>query len=160
MALQNPDVQTVLQCYPRIYFACHMRHVRDEAGEPVLSAHQASILDHLDDVEPTTMNDLARHLGVTASTMSLSVDRLVRGGYIARVRDPRDQRRVQLRLTEAGVAIKRRQKVLEPELVAAMLNRLQGEDRERALDGLRLLAEAASELIADAEFRRLRGGVA
>ena len=44
----------VLECYPQIYFACHRRHVRDSATRELLSAHQASILDHLDDVEPTS----------------------------------------------------------------------------------------------------------
>ena len=77
-------VETVLRCYPQIYFACHRRHVRDEATQAVLSAHQASVLDHLDDVEGTSLATLARHMGVTASTMSLTVDRLERGGYVTR----------------------------------------------------------------------------
>src|SRR6476620_6012648 len=76
--LDSNDVQTVLRCYPRIYFACHTRHVRDPRSGNLLSVHQASVLDHLDDVEPTGLRDLATHMGVTASTMSLTVDRLVR----------------------------------------------------------------------------------
>src|SRR3954469_5811616 len=118
------DVETVLECYPQIYFACHRRHVRDEQSEAVLSAHQASVLDHLDDVEGTSLLELAKHMGVTASTMSLTVDRLERGGYVTRERREEDKRRVELRLTASGVRIKRQQKVLEPELVQAMLARL------------------------------------
>ena len=57
-------------------------------------------------------------MGVTASTMSLTVDRLQRGGYVHRERSTVDRRRVDLRLTEAGVRIKKQQKVLEPELVS------------------------------------------
>src|SRR5689334_11100240 len=114
------EVQTVLDSYPQIYFACHRRHVRDEATQAVLSAHQASILDHLDEVEGTSLLDLAKHMGVTPSTMSLTVDRLERGGYVTRERSKEDRRRVDLRLTESGVRIKRQQKVLEPELVQAM----------------------------------------
>src|SRR3954447_5221653 len=122
--MSQGDVETVLRCYPQIYFACHRRHVRDEATGSVLSAHQASILDHLDDVEGTSLLDLARHMGVTPSTMSLTVDRLERGGYITRNRSSQDRRRVDLLLTPSGVRIKRQQKVLEPELVSAMLARL------------------------------------
>ena len=66
-----------------------------------------------------------------------------------RVRGARDARRVELRLTESGVGIKRQQKVLEPERVAAMLDRLAADDRAAALRGLELLAEAASELVAE-----------
>lgn len=161
MQNSGPEVETVLRCYPRIYFACHRRHVRDEATNAALSAHQASVLDHLDDVEDTSLLELARHMGVTASTMSLTVDRLERGGYVQRERSKRDGRRVDLRLTPAGVRIKRQQKVLEPALVGAMLRRLAPEKRKRALAGLELLAEAAADLIASGEMSRiLQGGAA
>ena len=49
----------VMTLYPRIYFACHTRHVRDPQSQRLLSRHQASILDHLDEIEPTTVMDLA-----------------------------------------------------------------------------------------------------
>jgi DNA-binding MarR family transcriptional regulator len=157
----GPETETVLRCYPMIYFACHRRHVRDEKSRIVLSAHQASVIDHLDDVEATSLLELARHMGVTASTMSLTVDRLERGEYIRRERSKADGRRVELRLTEAGVRIKRQQKVLEPDLVAAMLNRLDVKRRARALRGLELLAEAARELVESGEMSRiLKGAVA
>jgi len=146
--MSRAEVETVLRCYPRIYFACHRRHVRDEQTGSVISAHQASVLDHLDDVENTSLLDLARHMGVTASTMSLTVDRLERGGYVTRERSGEDRRRVDLRLTPAGVGIKRQQKVLEPELVAAVLDRLNERNRRRALRGLEMLAEAASDWLA------------
>jgi len=146
--MSRAEVETVLRCYPRIYFACHRRHVRDEQTGSVISTHQASVLDHLDDVENTSLLDLARHMGVTASTMSLTVDRLERGGYVTRERSGEDRRRVDLRLTPAGVGIKRQQKVLEPELVAAVLDRLNERNRRRALRGLELLAEAASDWLA------------
>jgi len=152
------DVETVLECYPRIYFACHRRHVRDEQTAAVLSAHQASVLDHLDNVEGTSLLDLARHMGVTPSTMSLTVDRLERGGYLTRERSPRDKRRVDLLLTPSGVRIKRQQKVLEPELVAAMLARLSETKRKQALRGLELLAEAAVEMIRAGDLNRILKG--
>ena len=135
--------------------------MRDEASQAVLSAHQASVLDHLDAVEGTSLLELARHMGVTASTMSLMADRLERGGYLRRERSRQDGRRVDLRLTPAGVRIKQQKKVLEPALVAAMLRRLPEEKRKRALAGLELLAEAAAELIASGEMSRiLQGGAA
>src|SRR5438552_2698612 len=100
------DVQAVLAHYPRIFFACHTRHVRDPQSRRKLSAHQASILDHLDEVEPTSVLHLARHMGVTASTMSLGAARLVRLGYVRRSRDRGDRRFVSLRLTAAGARIR------------------------------------------------------
>lgn len=153
--MASSGVETVLRCYPRIYFACHRRHIRDEQTNAVLSAHQASVLDHLDDVEGTSLLDLARHMGVTASTMSLMIDRLERGGYVRRERSPQDGRRVDLRLTAAGVRIKRQQKVLEPDLVAAVLRRLDQQRRSEALRGLDLLAGAADEMVASGDLNRI-----
>ena len=154
-------METVLRCYPKIYFACHRRHVRDEQSQTLLSSHQASVLDHLDEIEGTSLLGLARHMGVTASTMSLMVDRLERRGYVTRQRSTTDRRRVDLRLTPAGVRIKRQQKVLEPGLVAAMLQRLDQRKRRQALLGLELLAEASANMIASGELNRiLRGDTA
>ena len=45
-------VQQVLELYPKVFFACHVRHVTDPKTQEKLSSHQASILDHLDDVQP------------------------------------------------------------------------------------------------------------
>jgi DNA-binding MarR family transcriptional regulator len=139
------QVAQLLAFYPRIYFACHMRHVRDPQRNQKLSSHQASVLDHLDDVEPTGLLALAAHMGVTASTMSLMIDRLARGGYVIRSRDSEDGRRVNLRLTKAGVRIKSQQKVLDPERVRRVLVELTAEEREDAIRGLALLARASGQ---------------
>ena len=152
------EVETVLRCYPQIYFACHRRHVRDAQTGEVMSSHQASVLDHLDDREGTALFDLARHMGVTASTMSLTVDRLVRGGWVVRERSREDARRVDLRLTEAGVRVKRQQKVLEPALVSAVLERLDERKRKQALRGLEILAEASREMASSGEMARILKG--
>jgi DNA-binding MarR family transcriptional regulator len=156
--MSRAEVKTVLRCYPQIYFACHRRHIRDEATQQELSAHQAGVLDHLDDVEGTSLLELAKHMGVTASTMSLTVDRLERGGYVTRERSNEDRRRVDLRLTAAGVRIKRQQKVLEPELVAAVLAELDPARRKRALEGLELLAEASMAMVRAGGLKRVKGG--
>ena len=137
------DVAAVFRDYPRIYFSCHRRHVRDPHGGALVSAHQVSILDHLDAVQPTILGELAEHMGVTPGTMSIAVGRLVQQGYVARVLDPADRRRVQLRLTDAGVRVRAANSVLEPELVADMLSELAPAERRAALDGLAALARAA-----------------
>jgi MarR family transcriptional regulator, organic hydroperoxide resistance regulator len=142
------EVTQLLAHYPRIYFACHARHRRDPASERELSERQASVLDHLDEAEPMSLKDLAEHMGVTASTMSLAVDRLVGGGWVRRERDPGDGRRVSLRLTRAGARMKAAQTVLDPQRVRGLLDRLSPDERADALRGLALLARAADEALA------------
>jgi len=149
------EVERLLAAYPKIFFACHERHRRDPKTRRLLSAHQGAILDHLDDLEPTTLADLARHMGVTASTMSLNVERLVRRGYLLRQRDARDRRRLRLRLSPAGVRVKEAQRVLEPARVRGLLERLRPAEREAALRGLELLARAAGEYLASGPPKRM-----
>jgi MarR family transcriptional regulator, organic hydroperoxide resistance regulator len=147
----------LLDLYPRIFFACHTRHVRDPKTRRVLSAHQASILDHLDEREPVTLLDLARHMGVTASTMSLHVERLVQRGYVLRERDTRDARRLRLRISAAGARVREANSVLDPQRVRAMLSRLSGADRKAGLRGLEILARAASRQVQENATGARRG---
>jgi len=147
----------LMTLYPRIYFACHTRHVRDPQSQRLLSRHQASILDHLDELEPTTVMDLAAHMGVTAATMSIAIDRLERKGYVVRLRDAKDRRRVHVRLTTAGVRIKEASSVLDPERVQRLVARLSDAERTRAIEGLGLLASAADAAV-KAEKRKADDG--
>ncbi|HIF06994.1 MAG TPA: MarR family transcriptional regulator [Gemmatimonadetes bacterium] len=141
------DVNTLLGALPRIYSACRARQVRDPLDGGVVSAHQASILSHLDSGDPTMVGELADHLGVTASTMSLNLTRLEKAGYIARERDPADRRVMNVRLTEAGERLSAAQTVLDPERIDRMLHELSPGARTDAMRGLVLLSEAADALI-------------
>jgi DNA-binding MarR family transcriptional regulator len=154
--VRDRHVREVLDAYPRIYFACHTRHVRDPQSGQDLSAHQASILDHLDEVDPTSMSDLAAHMGVTAATMSLAVDRLEAKGYVRRDRDANDRRRVLVRVTADGVRVREAKSVLDPVRVEAVLAQLSAADRARALEGLALLARASNRHL-QAHSRGRRG---
>jgi len=147
--VRDDDAKRLLRDYPRIFFACHARHVRDPKTRRLLSAHQASILDHLDETETVSLMGLAKHMGVTPSTMSLSIERLVRRGYVLRERSSGDRRRLELRLSPAGERIKEASSVLEPARIRALLARMPPSQREPALDGLGLLARAADQLVAE-----------
>lgn len=139
--------QALLRHYPKIFFACHTRHVHDPASGRSLSAHQASILDHLDEREPTFVKDLAAHMGVTPSTISLALDRLQDAGYVRRVADANDARRVGVVLSAAGLRMRERSSVLDAELVHTLLASLAPADRKAAIAGLAMLASAASEMV-------------
>ena len=146
-------VRQLMTFYPQIYFACHTRHVRDPRSNTVLSTHQASVLDHLDEIEPTNLRTLAGHMGVTASTMSITINRLVRQKYVVRKRAMQDARQVNLLLTPAGVRIKSEKSVLDPALVGALLEQLGADERKQALHGLGLLARAAHKAMQNRRTR-------
>jgi len=119
--------------------------VKDPATGGDVSTHQASILDHLDEVDAMSMTDLAGHMGVTLATMSLTIDRLEGRAYVRRDRDSGDRRRVLLRLTAAGARVREAKSVLDPARVEQVLGQLSPTDREAALKGLDLLARASEK---------------
>jgi DNA-binding MarR family transcriptional regulator len=155
--MSKDAVRQVMELYPRIYFACHTRHVRDPKTKRLLSAHQASILDHLDEHEPLTLLDLAHHMGVTPSTMSLHMERLVRRGYVLRERDAKDGRRLKLRISPAGMRVREAKSVLDPSRVKALLARLSWEEQSAGIAGLALLARAGSEQMGELSRKKRSG---
>ena len=79
--------------------------------------------------------------------MCITVDRLIRARYVARARDPRDGRRVALRITKSGARLRDQKSVLDSGLVRGMLARMTPVDRKVGLRGLELLARAADESV-------------
>jgi DNA-binding MarR family transcriptional regulator len=141
------DVRLVQTCYPKIYLACHTRHQRAATSDTGLSPRDASLLAHLDERRPTTPTELARHLGVSKSTMSAAIKRLRALAYVVVSTDPRDGRTVRLRLAPKGAAAMRASSVLEPARVRRLLGTLRSSDRRAALHGLALLADAAQGMM-------------
>ncbi|HEU5218241.1 MAG TPA: MarR family transcriptional regulator [Gemmatimonadales bacterium] len=139
-------VHAILSAYPTIHSACRRRQLRDPASGRRVSDHQAGILEHLDPAAPITVGDLAARLRVTIATASLQLSELARLRLVTRDRDALDGRRVQLRLTEAGVRLRGLHSLLDPERVRQALARLEPPERDAVVAGLRLLAGAAGGL--------------
>ena len=146
-------IRRLLDAYPAIFLACHRQHLREDESGKTVTEHQASILDHLHATRPTTLSKLAEHMGVSRSTMSITVARLRRVGYIASKRDKRDRRSACLTLTRAGARIKEQNTLLDPELMKAMFATMSAVELETALQGIERLAQAARTLLR----RRSRG---
>jgi DNA-binding MarR family transcriptional regulator len=143
----DPRIRRLLDAYPAIFLACHRQHVREDEAGKAITEHQASVLDHLHATRPTTLSKLAEHMGVSRSTMSITVARLVRGGYITSSRDKNEARCVSLTLTPAGVQVKEQNTVLEPELVGEMFRSMPAGELETALQGVERMAKYARILL-------------
>ena len=144
--MSEKTVAFLMEHYPRILHACKRTTVKGESGAEI-TAHQARILDHLDDAIPRSLNSLASHLGVTPATMSIAVDKLVRKGIMRRERSKDDRRKILLRLTPEGVKLRESQTLLEPERVKEMLALLPEAEQEAGVLGLVILARAADQYI-------------
>ena len=136
-------VLAIQQLYPRIYHACHARHVRARSTPFRLSARDGAILAHVDAAGGTTARELAAHLGIGAPAMSAALAHLERLGYVQRAaRSGRSPRRP-LALTAAGTRALQATSVLDTMRLTRLVARLTARERQRAVDGLRLLADAA-----------------
>ena len=141
----SPLVRRIQRAYPQIYLACHVRHTT-AAADHGLSERDARVLAHLDERSPVTAGDLARHLGVGPSTVTEAVDRLVRLGLATRSRAGRDRRRVELRITAAGVEQMSASSVLDARRLAELLAHVPARERAGAVRGLERIARAARAL--------------
>lgn len=140
------DVLEILRCYPQVYLACHVDHVRKRSNEHRLSSTDSSILAHMRATQSISANDLARHLGVRPSTLSAALKRLEHLGYIERDEMPQDRRKKYLLLTKRGQRAMAATSVLDEKRVRKLLNELDPDARKCAVDGLTLLAGAAIQM--------------
>jgi DNA-binding MarR family transcriptional regulator len=100
-----------------------VEHAWLEALDELGLSHAGLVALHLLGEEPTNQTALAERARVENQTMSRTLDRLEREGFVARERDPRDRRRHIVRRTAAGARAWEAARTLEedvfPELADA-----------------------------------------
>ena len=144
--MADDDVYEVQRLYPQIYVACHNDHVRAVSTGWRVSSQDATILVHLDREFGLSPRALAGHLGVAPSTLSASIARLSKLGYLTSLPNQKDRRQRELRLTNRGAEAISATSVLNAERVRVMLSKLKPGERKEALHGLALLAQAARRM--------------
>ena len=83
-------------------------------------SHAGLIALHLLAEEPASQTELAKRARVETQTMSRTLDRLEREGYVTRTRDPRDGRRHVVTITPAGSSAWEAAKTLETVVFPAL----------------------------------------
>jgi DNA-binding MarR family transcriptional regulator len=144
--MTDDDVYEVQRLYPQIFVACHNDHVRAVSTKWRVSSQDASVLAHLDRQFGLSPRALAGHLGVAPSTLSASIARLSKLGYLTSLPNEKDRRQRELRLTARGAEAISSTSVLNAERVRIMLSQLKPGERTDALRGLALLAQAARRI--------------
>jgi len=144
--MNDDDVYEVQRLYPQIYIACHTDHVRAVSTKWRISSQDAAILVHLDRESGLRPRELAKHLGISSSTLSAYIARLSELGYLTSDPNKDDGRKREIRLTERGAEALSGTSVLDATRVKAVLKQLKPNDRKDALRGLKLLADAAKKI--------------
>jgi DNA-binding MarR family transcriptional regulator len=123
--------------YTRLWAALH------RPDDPDLTQHERELLHHVPADGGVDLTGLARHLALPKSTASVLVKDLARRGFLIRQRDPADERRLRLVLSNEGRARVAADRVLDPDRLARALARLDPPDRAALLRTLTSLADAA-----------------
>jgi DNA-binding MarR family transcriptional regulator len=140
------EVFEIQRLYPQIFVACHNDHIRAASTGWRISSQDSSVLVHLDRNAGTRPSALAKHLGVAPSTLSATITRLEKLGYLSSTPHESDRRRRELKLTARGGEAIAATSVLDVDRVRAMMMRLTPAERKVAVRGLGLLARAAREI--------------
>ena len=120
---------------------------RDEKRCFGVSLSRCVTLETLLQEGPLPVRELAGRLGLDASTVTRSVDGLVREGLVRRTRDERqDRRRVFVALTARGRALAKKLVHCADAYSDAILERIPRERREDVLLALGVLVEAVDDL--------------
>ncbi len=126
--------------FPAVYLAFHRR----DAKHDELPNASRAVLQHLSLTGPLTIGEMAKHLDRAQSVVSEIVDHLERDGFLERVRDPRDRRRVLVWLSERGERyILDSREVLSRELLEHAMRQLRPAQRAALIRGLQALVNTS-----------------
>lgn len=90
-----------------------------------LSMTEVHILEAIQKSESNMMSQIAKRLMVTQGTLTVSASKLVKKGYVERVRDEKDKRIVRLLLTEKADPILAIHEKFHEEMIDKLLNELE-----------------------------------
>ncbi len=110
-----------------------------------LSVAEMHTLESIGLYDSKTMSETAADLGVTTGTLTVAVDRLVRKGYVKRLRDEHDRRVVRVQLTRQGKLAYRMHHKFHTLLVDRLVEPLDEAQRELFLSTLQSISDFVNE---------------
>jgi DNA-binding MarR family transcriptional regulator len=97
--------------------------------------------------EPVRPTDIARWTGHSANSVSMLLERMVKGHLLTRRRDKKDRRVVWLNLTRRGSALVEPSIQLHQELLQQLFSRIPAGEKTMLVNRLRVVHSTASEYL-------------
>lgn len=110
-----------------------------------LSMTEVHILEAIQKSESNMMSQIAKRLMVTQGTLTVSASKLIKKGYVERVRDEKDKRIVRLLLTEKADPILAIHDEFHEEMIEKLLNELELNKEEELIRSLKNLMKFFKE---------------
>lgn len=95
-----------------------------------MTANDMHVIEAIGTGEPKNMTTVAKLLSVTTGTLTISMNSLVKKGYVQRVRSEEDRRVVLVSLTEKGKRAFAHHKRFHDEMIRQVLKGLDGQEQE------------------------------
>ena len=103
------------------------------------------VIDAIGIDRPKNMSSIARELSVTVGTLTISVNSLVKKGYVERYRDEEDRRVIRLGLTHKGRVLFRAHRAFHNMMVKGFLKDMNDEELKVVRKALRNLEDFLDE---------------
>jgi DNA-binding MarR family transcriptional regulator len=131
----NEYAKSLIEIMPEVVRGLWKREI-NELSSGTITPPQIFILIYLNKMSELRMTDVAKYLSVTTAAATGLVDRLVKGGHVARVYDPSDRRIIRIKLTAKGIGLVK--KLIEHKVarIQEVFSKLSGKERD---DYLRVL---------------------
>lgn len=121
------------------------RELRRETAAFGVTGYQAALLNMIRKSPGVGVGELAARERIAPASMSVSVARLAKAGFVRRTDDPLDRRRQALWVTEEGDRILRTVRTRRTAWLASRLNRLPPEKLRAVFDAIEPLADLLEE---------------
>lgn len=118
-----------------------------------LTVNDMHVIEAIDIHEPKNMSSVAKSLSVTTGTLTISVNGLVKKGYVERTRSEADRRVVLISLTEKGRRAFAQHQSFHQEMVDVVVRGLSPEEQiilERALRNINVFFRSVAKRTPDA----------
>ncbi|VYU11744.1 MarR family transcriptional regulator [Clostridium tertium] len=101
-----------------------------------LSVREMHTIEAIGSKSKKMMSEVAQDLGITVGTLTTSINRLIKKGYVERSRIEEDRRVVLVELTKKGKIANRLHERFHNEMVKEMMNGLLDEEKEVLISSL------------------------
>jgi MarR family transcriptional regulator, organic hydroperoxide resistance regulator len=135
----NSKVSLLNQYWTDIYFHLHYPH-KEKISHQVIR-----ILQLVDKQKEIGVNEVASYIQVSHNTASEHVKRAIEKKYLIKERDPFDERKVILFLTDAGKEVLHRNTSLDEEKLEDVLKQLDQNEVNIVEQALKILSERAKQ---------------
>ncbi|MDD4185008.1 MAG: MarR family transcriptional regulator [Candidatus Izemoplasmatales bacterium] len=105
-----------------------------------LSMSEIHVLEAIQNSSDKTMTAIAQKLGITAGSLSVAINTLYQKGYVERLADPEDRRKVLIKLQEKAEAVLKSHDEFHKQMIDAIFIDLKVEEDEVLVASLRRVA--------------------